>query len=144
MITEHALETVLEPLQGHNLPFLIAHDWYAKHAGLSFQDDLWHYHLYGYIGCTPDFFIMGKLIRIVGVPAFFVRFASGSVSEGVKWISQLPRQINWIAFCRNNRGNIRKYRIDRMQELGRIDSLTSPLFSMEATRQSNGQTPVEE
>ena len=144
MITDLPLETVLEPLQGFNLPFLIAHDWYAKHTDLSFRDDLCHYHLYGYVGCTPAFFLMGKLIRMDGDPAFFVRFACGRISEGVNWISHLPGGIEWIAFYRNNQGKIRKYRIDRTQTLGRIDSLTSPLFSMEPKLQNNGQRPVEE
>lgn len=143
-MTDIPLDAVLQPLQGQNLPFLIAQEWYSRHSGLSFRDDLCHYVLYGYFGSGPNFFVMGKMIMLEGEPAFFVRFASGRISEGINWIRHLPEGFKWISFCRNDRGSIRKYPIDRLKSLGKIDSLTSPLFSMELKQQSNGQTPVEE
>ena len=137
MKTNISREEQLDAITGHNLPFIAAADWYLKHSGLNFRDDLCHYHLFGYVGCTPGFFLMGKMIMLEGEPAFFVRFASGRLSDGVKWIEHISG-VKWIAFCRNNVGNVRKYRIDQVKSLGSIDSLTSPLFSMEPKSQSNG------
>ena len=123
--------TILEPLQGYNLPFLEAIKFYGEHSDLDFQQDLCHYVLCGYMGCTPDFFIMAKFIMLEGEPAFFIRFACGRILEGIKWLTSVQHEIKWIAFCRRNKGGIRKYPVDRLLHLTTLELLASPIFSFE-------------
>jgi hypothetical protein len=73
---------------------------------------------------------MGKMIMLEGEPAFFIRFACGRIIEGIKWMNQIPSGVKWVAFCRRDVGPIRKYRIDRLDHLSKIESLASPIFSM--------------
>jgi hypothetical protein len=139
VITELTKQSVLSPLQGVNLPYLLAEYWYQAHSDLNFLVDVNHYLSQGQLLSTPAVFVMGKPVMLESEPAFFVRFACGRLNELVK---HLPEGIKWIAFCRNNRGNVRKYRIDRMSEIGidRIGQLTSPIFSM--NMETNGSEPL--
>ena len=134
MITTLTKESHLKSLQGLNLPILIAQYWYSKHSTLNFAVDLNHYLFEGQVLSTPGVFVMGKHVSIDGEPAFFVRYAGGKLEELSKHI---PRETRWIAFCRNNHGAVRKYSIDRLQELSRIPTLTSPIFSMNNVLESS-------
>ena len=128
MITTLTKESHLKSLQGLNLHVLIAQYWYSKHSSsASFWTDLNHYLFEGQVLSTPEVFVMGKHVLIDGEPAFFVRYAGGKLEELSKHI---PQETRWIAFCRNNHGAVRKYSIDRLQELSRMIPLTSPIFSM--------------
>jgi hypothetical protein len=127
VITSLTKETELKPLQGLNLPILIAQYWYSQHSNINFPVDLNHYLHEGQVLSTPGVFAMGKLVEIAKEPVFFVRFACGKLEE---LSDHLPPEIRSIAFCRNNQGNVRKYSVDRLKELSSVPSLTSPIFSM--------------
>lgn len=126
MITNLTKDAQLKPLQGLNLPILIAQYWYSQHSNINFPIDLNHYLHEGQVLSTPGVFAMGKLVEIAKEPVFFVRFACGRLEE---MADHLPDGINSIAFCRNNQGNVRKYSIDRLKELSSVTPLTSPIFS---------------
>ena len=127
MITDITREDQLKSMQGLNLPILIAQYWYSQHSSLNFVQDLNHYLHEGQVLSTQGVFVMGKVVSIAGEPTFFVRFATGKMKDLVQ---HLPHYVGWIAFCRNNQGNVREYSVDRIEELSNNESLTSPIFSM--------------
>ena len=135
MITPITKETPLKSMQGINLPILLAQYWYSQHSTLNFISDLNHYLFEGQILSTPGVFVMGKFVDIAAEKVFFVRFACGDLEELVQHIL---KEAKWIAFCRNNCGNLRKYSVDRLKELS---SMTvphlSPIFSMHSVLEAS-------
>lgn len=127
MITTLTPETNLKPAQGMNLPILLSQHWYSQHSDLNFVTDLNHYLFQGQVLSTDRVFAIGKVVQIDGEKVFFVRFAWGEMEDLAQ---HLPDYVKEIVFCRRNRGNLRKYSIDRLKELSNMPSLTSPIFSM--------------
>jgi len=130
---------MLKSRQGINLPILLSQYWYSKHSNLNFVVDLNHYLFEGYVLSKPGVFVMGKVVEIDGEPTFFIRFAYGNLKELRKHALE---GIKWIAFCRNNQGNVRKYSVDRVCELSNLDTLTSPIFSMNTELEDGQLLPV--
>jgi hypothetical protein len=135
MITSISRDTQLKSAQGINLPILLAQYWYSQHTNLNFVMDLNHYLHEGQVLSTPGVFAMGKVVLLEGEPVFFVRFAQGKMLE---LRQHLPTYVKEIAFCRNNRGPIRKYNIDRLEELSTLTMLTPPLFMDDTKLGGNG------
>jgi hypothetical protein len=98
----------------------LAHACYKKWKGMaSFQEDLTHYLLYGVVISHPTLFGMAKVIDLAEPgaarePAWFVRFACGDL---VDLLSSLPCHLPKICFCRNNKGAIRVYNLDKLFRL---------------------------
>ena len=134
MITSITKDMQLKSAQSLNLPVLISQYWYSKHSNLNFAVDLNHYLFEGQVLSTPEVFVMGKMVWIDNEKTFFVRFAYGQLDELARHI---PVDTKWIAFCRNNQGAVRKYSIDRLQELSSVITLTSPIFSMNNVLESS-------
>ncbi len=90
---------------------------YANWKGAAtFEEDLRHYLMHGWVLSRPSCFAMAKVIDLAEPgqeqrPAWFVRMAAGDM---VELLLELPGQLSAICFCRRNDGKLRIYSLQRL------------------------------
>jgi hypothetical protein len=91
-------------LTGEHSAFDLAQFFYAHHPDLNFADDLVDYLRTGFVLSHHDLFAMAKPIEHDGRRGWFIRYAGGNMQ---KLLAYLPCKLDFIAFCRENDGNLR-------------------------------------
>ena len=89
---------------------------------LCFEDDVAEYLRFGFVVSRPTCFAMAKVINIAPEetnlvePAWFIRFAVGSLEEV---LTLLPVALPKIVWCRRNDGKLRIYKTATLYRIAR-------------------------
>jgi hypothetical protein len=92
---------------GEHSAFDLAQMFYAHHPDLDFANDLIDYCRNGFVLVHNDMFALAKPIVHPDDDkrrGWFIRYAGGNMQ---KLLAYLPCKLDFIAFCRENDGNLR-------------------------------------